>query len=252
MSLSHAEIKEKINSVANWYHRIEIKPGIVTPGINDSPAMLRALQIPQDCSGLRVLDLGTRDGFFAFEFEKRGAAEVVALDYFPKEKTGFAVAAELLGSKVTYVQANIYEVTPEKYGLFDVVLFLGLIYHLPDPLGALDIARAVCKDELYLETHIIDNAFLVPHKGFVPLASISEKLLEIPLMQFFPKNSLNQDYTNYWGPNSKGMQAMLEESNFAVTYKQVNGARAVFKCKVVSDDNMTYLRNIARGADYPA
>ena len=251
MNLSQTEIKEKIDSVAHWYHQIEIRPGLITPGTNDSAAVLGLLNIPEDCSGLRVLDLGARDGFFAFEFEKRGAAEVIALDYFPKERTGFGTAAELLNSQVVYVQENIYQVTKEKYGMFDVVLCLGLIYHLPDPLGALNIIRAICKNELYLETYIIDNAFLLPNKKLVSLASISKKLLDIPLMQFYPADSLDQDHTNYWGPNSTCMAAMLEECNFSVIDQKTQQDRAIFKCKAVFRSEMEYFKNIARGIDYP-
>ncbi|MEP6811127.1 MAG: hypothetical protein ABI992_12855, partial [Chthoniobacterales bacterium] len=86
--LSREAIEDKLASVPHWYHRIEVAPGIVTPGINDTPAYFGLFQFPVDCTGLRVLDLGTRDGYFAFEFERRGA-EVLAIDYFPAHRTGF-------------------------------------------------------------------------------------------------------------------------------------------------------------------
>jgi tRNA (mo5U34)-methyltransferase len=101
-----ANISEELAGFPHWYHRIEVAPGIVTPGINDSPAALRALGLPDDLTGRRVLDIGTRDGFFAFECERRGA-EVVAVDAAPLEHTGFAIAARLLGSKVRYEQRSI-------------------------------------------------------------------------------------------------------------------------------------------------
>ena len=70
------QIVDLIRNVEFWYHQIELAPGIVTPGVNDSPAVLRnleALGLPDDCSGLRVLDIGCRDGFFSFAMEARGA-----------------------------------------------------------------------------------------------------------------------------------------------------------------------------------
>src|SRR6266496_1047254 len=105
-------LQEKISSVPFWYHRIELKPGLITPGINDSQAVLKFLELPKDCSGLRVLDIGARDGFFSFELEQRGA-EVLAIDYVPPDRTGFMVAKEILGSNVTYKVANVYDLDPE-------------------------------------------------------------------------------------------------------------------------------------------
>src|SRR6201996_4023048 len=122
----------------HWYHQIEVAPGVVTPGVNDSQMILDTLRLPDDLSGLRVLDIGARDGFFSFECERRGAAEVVAIDYLPPEETGFPIAKKLVGSDVELRQANVYDLTPEEFGTFDLVLFLGVLYHLRDPMLALD------------------------------------------------------------------------------------------------------------------
>jgi len=87
-----SQIQSMIAAHTRWYHRIELAPGIVTPGINDSNANLRILDhlgLPTDCSGMRVLDIGTADGFMAFEIEKRGADEVVGLDYRKPTSSGF-------------------------------------------------------------------------------------------------------------------------------------------------------------------
>lgn len=250
MRLDNSQIITKINSVKHWYHKIEIRPGLVTPGINNSPEFLRLLNFPIDCSGLRILDLGTRDGFFAFELEKRGA-EVVAIDYYPSDKTGFNIAAELLNSKVTYVQDNVYNVSLEKYGTFDIALFLGLIYHLPDPLRALNIVRKVCKNELYLETQVIDNAFLRLDGKLVALSSVSKELEEVPIMQFYPRNSLNNDSSNYWAPNIKCMELMLIESNFSLLEKKLHGSRGLFKCQITFDECLSYQMEIANGVQNP-
>jgi tRNA (mo5U34)-methyltransferase len=243
--MDEKDILDKIASVEHWYHRIEIRPGIITPGINDSPEALKRLNIPDDCSGLKVLDLGARDGFFSFEFEKRGA-DVLAVDYFSADGTGFKVAAELLNSKVKYIQDNIYSVSKEKYGTFDIVLFLGLLYHLPDPLLALDLIRTVCSNVLYVETYVIDNAFLLPNGDKVPLDAISKELQNIPIMQFDPLDSLNKGRPNYWGPNAKCMERMLIQSNFSVVEKNVFGDRAVFKCEITSDTKVKHLTDISR------
>ena len=100
-------VRELIDSVPNWYHRFEFAPGLVTPGLNDSQTALALLQLPNDLSGLRVLDIGARDGFFSFECERRGAADVVSIDYVPAEmlqKNKFAcTATRSSGERGTFV-----------------------------------------------------------------------------------------------------------------------------------------------------
>ena len=110
MSISETEIQKLIDSVQVWHHRIEVAPGIFTPGVQHTQELLATINLPQDLSGLRVLDLGARDGFFSFECERRGAAEVIAVDYSPVELTGFGVASKILNSKVKWVTANVYKI----------------------------------------------------------------------------------------------------------------------------------------------
>lgn len=248
MNLS--DVHEKIASVPHWYHRIELAPGIVTPGISDSQAYLPFLAVPEDCTGLRVLDLGTRDGYFAFLYESRGA-EVLAVDYMPRAATGFAVAAELLGSHVEYLQANVYDLKPEGIGTFDIVLFLGLLYHLPGPLEALDIVRSLTRDTMFLETQLLDNALLMPDGSFRTLDSISPLLDRIPLMQFYAGNALNSDPTNYWAPNLPCVTAMLGEARFRVSAHQIHGSRAIFRAQAITDPALEHYMDVARGRQAP-
>src|SRR6478735_946229 len=108
--------EEAIAKQWKWHHRIEVAPGVWTPGLQDTPAVLSQIRMPEDLSGMRVLDIGARDGFFTFEAERRGAREVVALDNESPHRTGFAIAAGLLDSKATYVTENVYSLNPERYG----------------------------------------------------------------------------------------------------------------------------------------
>lgn len=244
-NLSRSEILTRVASVSTWYHQIEVAPGIVTPGSNSSREVLGSLQIPPDCSGLSALDIGTRDGFFAFELEKRGA-RVTAIDYMQSSATGFDVAAELLGSKVTYIQESVYDISADKYGTFDVVLFLGVLYHLPDPLGALDIIRRVCRDTLYLETHVIDEALLLPNGEFATLDSVSPRLKDIPIMQFYPADVLKRDYTNFWAPNLMCLERMLVESGFSIVRKSLRGDRAIVQSRRGPEPRKSYYAQLAR------
>jgi tRNA (mo5U34)-methyltransferase len=246
-SVSDADAREMVAAYQNWYHRIEVRPGIVTPGVNDSPLNLQMLELPADCSGLRVLDLGARDGFFSFELERRGA-DVLAIDYMPAERTGFPIAARLLGSRLVLQQANLYHLTPAEIGTFDLVLFLGLLYHLPDPIRAMRVVRSLCTWRMYLETLVIDDAVLMADGSEAALAQIDGRLAAIPLMQFFPGAVCHGDPTNYWGPNVRCVEAMLTETEFRVERVARVTRRAVFQCAVVSSPQAAYFLNAADGS----
>jgi tRNA (mo5U34)-methyltransferase len=229
------EVRAQIAAIPHWYHPIEIRPGIVTPGVNDARLVLETLDLPADCRGMRALDLGTRDGFFAFELERRGA-DVVAVDYVAMADSGFAVAAGLLGSRVTYLQRNLYALTAADLGTFDIVLFLGLLYHLPDPLGALRIVRELTRQRMYLETLVMDFGGATD---------------ELPLMRFFAGSSWADDPTNYWGPNVRCVEEMLGETEFAPRHVVRIGNRCVFECEAVSSPAAGYYMQIATGRRAP-
>ncbi|CAN5140954.1 hypothetical protein BH20ACT16_BH20ACT16_00650 [soil metagenome] len=246
-SMSDQEIQDRIAQVPHWYHQIEIRPGIVTPGINKSAATLARLGLPDRCDGLRVLDIGVRDGFFSFELERRGA-EVVAIDYMDPADTGFAVARELLESKVDYVVDNVYDVTPQQYGTFDIVLFLGVMYHLRDPLLALDRLWDVCNDGaiIALETQILDSALLLQDGTFTALKKIDKRLDDLCLMQFHPGDSLHGDHTNYWSPNAACTRGLMQAAGFAFEREVVLGTRGIFVGRRVFESTQVYHRRIEK------
>lgn len=245
-SPTDADVRAMVAAYPRWYHRIEVRPGLITPGTNDSPHNLEMLELPADCSGMRALDIGARDGFFSFELERRGA-DVLAVDYMPAERTGFPIAAQLLGSRVPFRQANLYNLTPAEIGTFDLVLFLGLLYHLPDPIRAIRIVRSLCKGRMYLETLVIDEAMLLADGSDVALARVDARLTEIPLMQFFPGAVCGGDPTNYWGPNVRCVEAMLAETEFRVERVARVPRRAVFQCAAISNPQSDYYLSAAEG-----
>ena len=199
-----------------WYHKIEVAPGVWTPGTHNSTQGLELIQMPEDLSDMRVLDIGARDGFYTFEAERRGAREVVALDYESADNTGFSIAAELLGSKATFVNDNVYALNPEEHGTFDLILFLGVIYHLRHPLLALDRIYDVCAPEglLMIETHMIDEGLVDGDGEFRPLADYHPDLAKLPLVQYYPENMLANDYTSQWAPNRTALEGWLRGSSF--------------------------------------
>lgn len=164
----------------SWYHTLELAPGVVTEGWFDLRGQVGHYGIPERLDGLRVLEVGTWDGFWAFELESRGAAEVVALDLddeadldwpprrrpqaFPDAPrgAGFALAAELRGSAVRRVNRSIYHATPEELGTFDLVFCSAVLLHLRDQLLALERMAALCRGRLILAEEYDRLSGLVP------------------------------------------------------------------------------------------
>src|SRR3954453_4625765 len=137
-----------------WYHTLEL-PGFTTSGVFDLRPVVGEYGLPGSLEGMRVLEVGTWDGFWAFEMEKRGAAEVIAIDLddeneldwpprrrTPKEGvkrgTGFEIAKELLGSNVQRVVRSVYHALPEDLGQFDLVFCGSVLIHLRDQMLALE------------------------------------------------------------------------------------------------------------------
>ena len=216
-----------------WYHQIALADGVVTPGNHASQTVLDhldAIGLPTDCTGLRVLDIGCRDGFFSFEMERRGG-EVVGVDYAAAEGTGFPIAAAVLGSRATYKVRNVYNLDPAEDGTFDVVLFLGILYHLRNPMLALDRVRAVTKPggTLFVRTQV------TTHAPFVDT--------DVPVWQFLPRDTLQNDASNKWAPNLAGLTAALEESQFRVLQTAFDG-RASVRAEAVTDDWLEWHRTL--------
>lgn len=195
------DLRAQADSI-RWYHTIDLGSGVVTRGIDDSPRRLARVRLPASLRGLSVLDIGAWDGFFSFECERRGAARVVAADYFSWHgsgwgtKAGFTLARQALGSKVEDVDIDVMDLTPERIGTFDLVLFLGVLYHLRHPLLALERVASVARDRLILET-------------VVDLVGVGR-----PAMAFYPSTELNNDPTNWWGPNPSAVSGLLQSVGF--------------------------------------
>jgi tRNA (mo5U34)-methyltransferase len=191
-----------------WFHTIDLGHGIVTDGRDESPRKLDWIALPRDLRGRTVLDVGAWDGFFSFECERRGADRVVALDgpawrepaWGPDgfgTRAGFELARRALGSSVEDVELELEDISPSTVGRFDVVLFLGVLYHLKHPWVALERVASVCDGLLILETH----------------ADLLD--LRRPAMALYPGDEVAGDASNWWGPNLAALKAMLREEGFA-------------------------------------
>ena len=200
--MSADEIREAIGGVT-WYHQIDLGNGIVTPGSDSTLERIALIGLPDDLSGRTVLDIGAWDGAFSFEAERRGAARVVAVDSFCWHgegwgtKDGFECARQVLGSRVEDREVEVLDLSPDTVGVFDLVLFLGVLYHLKHPLLALERVSSVCREQLILWTQVdmLDT--------------------ERPAAAFYPGTELNDDPTNWWGPNPAAVIGMLTTAGFS-------------------------------------
>jgi tRNA (mo5U34)-methyltransferase len=208
--------------VIQWYHSIDLGDGEVTPGWFDTRAAAAKVPLPERLDGLRCLDVGTWDGFWAFEMERRGAAEVVAIDiddpdrwdWPPRERlgdrvalqvldavkgrgAGFRHAHERLGSQVERRDLSVYELDPALVGHFDVVFLGSLLLHLRDPVLALERLRSVC--------------------GGIAVVADTVELLPSLLSPRNPVARLQGlDRPWWWQPNRAALLRMVASAGFAV------------------------------------
>lgn len=221
-----------------WYHTMELAPGVTTPGMFDHRPYVERYGLPEDLSGKRALDVGTLDGFWAFELERRGAQvtaldveDPAALDWPPRlraagearraegaalaEGRGFAVAHAALGSSVERRVLSVYDATPERLGgPFDLVFCGSVLIHLRDPMLALGRLAALCRGRLVLAEEYSRRL------EWLPRVSAVEFRGESPWM-------------SWWRPSSRAWLAMVRtagfedvrrHSRFALRFRDQRGA----------------------------
>ncbi len=146
-------LQSEIASHPDWFHRIDLGNGLVTPGSDGdhSRRKLEMMRLTDDLRNKRVLDVGCCEGFFSFESERRGARVVVAIDTRPATLAKLDLCARVLGSKVETRSLSVYDLDPKTMGTFDLVFFLAVLHHLDHPLLALEKIAAVTGNCLILE-----------------------------------------------------------------------------------------------------
>ena len=197
----------------SWYHTLELGEGCVTEGMFDLRPLVDRYGLPERMEGMRALDVGTWDGFWAFEMERRGA-EVVALDLdddraldypanrrptaFPDapRSSGFRLAREALGSSVERVDCSIYDARPEELGTFDLVFCGSVIIHLRDQVLALERIAGLCRGT-FVSVEAYDRL---------------TDLLPFPVARY---RAHREAAVVFWEPNVRAWKAMLRTSGFA-------------------------------------
>jgi tRNA (mo5U34)-methyltransferase len=227
------ELRTRVNAIP-WYHSIDLGQGVITPGDSKTVPLTRK-QLP-DFSGRSVLDIGAWDGYYSFLAERRGASRVVALDHYvwgvdfaarqayweecrsrgelpdPNRdltdfwlpdtlpgRRGFDLAHEALGSRVEAVLGDFMSMGADELGTFDIVLFMGVLYHLEEPLTGLRRVRELTKEVAVIETEAIE-------------------ILGYPnnnLLFFFPGDELGGDFTNWYAPTLPALHALCRAAGFS-------------------------------------
>ncbi len=226
------DMRERIAGIG-WYHTIDLGHGVVTPGFIDNRATVPLFGLPEDLTGRRGLDIGTYDGFWSFEMERRGATEVVGIDVdsplehdiprlaklkamrergeqqdshrkiwndqqasigieYPGQ--GFQLAKQILGSKAERRAVNVYDVSPERLGMFDVVLISQLLLRLRDPQT------------------VIENMFSVSRGCAIVAEPYDPQLEEMdrPVSEFTGTGVMGI----WWRHSIKSMRRMMEIAGF--------------------------------------
>jgi tRNA (mo5U34)-methyltransferase len=210
------DLRERVGE-RQWYQMQELAPGVTTPGWYDVGAVADRVPWP-DLEGKRCLDVGTSEGFWAFEMERRGAETVVATDVFDAanwdwpvtadpqmidslsrtspRKPNLDLARQALGSSVEPVELSAYELSPERIGMFDVVFCGSLLVHLRDPIRAIERIRTVCS-ECFVSMEPVALGLSLRHS-------------KRPLAQ------LAGDFYTWWLPNGAAYRRFLEMGGFEI------------------------------------
>lgn len=194
-----------------WHHAFEVVPGVRVPGSYDPHFLLERLGLPSDLSQVTVADLGASNGYFSFELRRRGA-KVTAFDFRHRENSGFALLQLINGLEdIEHHHVNVLDVTADRFGQFDIVLCLGLLYHVADPYRLLANCVSIARKQLFVESYCIDR-------------ELPESLLALPIVRFIPDpgrfpglQQPNSDTSNFWGLSSKAIELMIRDLGFDVS-----------------------------------
>jgi tRNA (mo5U34)-methyltransferase len=190
-------------SEQGWWHSFELPDGTLVEGVNTldaQKARIAQFPIPADLTGRRALDIGAWDGWFTFELERRGA-HVVAIDRWDNPR--FREMHAALGSRAEYRQMNVYDLDPAKLGRFDVVLFLGVLYHLKHPLLALERVCSVTDDLAAVESFALTDRFLP-----------GMRVEEHSLLRYFERDEFGGQFDNWFAPTPRCLVEMCRTAGF--------------------------------------
>jgi tRNA (mo5U34)-methyltransferase len=213
-------LQDRVNTL-RWLHSIDLGNGLITPGLADH-AYLRSCAdayFSGGIAGKTVLDIGCWDGFNSLEAVRRGAARVLAADHWVwvnhpwASRQTIELVREAAAPSIDILDIDIPDIRPETVGIFDLVLFCGVLYHLQNMLAGLERATSVTRQMLVVETHL------------------DAEYLTYPAAIFYPDDELNGDPSNWWGPNRLCIESMLRSVGFQrIEFSRpANTTRGIFR-----------------------
>jgi tRNA (mo5U34)-methyltransferase len=201
---ANTALQDEINALW-WFHQIDFGNGILSPGWIKKSKIERVSKILFDLpvEGKSVLDIGCWDGAYSVEAVRRGARRVLATDHFTWSEQGcgdrraFELTRKHLAPSIEVMDIDVPDLSVDRLGTFDIVLFCGVFYHLRHPFEALERVAKMASECLVVETHLMRLPFTTrPH------------------MRFYPGRELSNDATNWWSPNKSCVLAMLRDLGF--------------------------------------
>lgn len=230
------EIRRRAEALGPWFHNIHLGGGVWTAPdhfLGDYPAVKWrrfADAVPTDLSGRTVLDIGCNGGFYAMEMKRRGADRVLGIDFDEDYLAQARFAAEVAGLDIEFRRLSVYDVASlgER---FDLVVFMGVFYHLRHPLLALDLIHDhVARDLLLFQSMQRGADAVEPVADDYPFAETAHfDRPGYPKMHFIEK-SYSADPTNWWAPNRACAEAVLRSAGFAIL---AHPEEEVFLCRRV-------------------
>jgi tRNA (mo5U34)-methyltransferase len=227
------DLEQEIRALGPWFHNLNLGGVQTAPEhfLGDYPRVnfhRFAAALPEDLRGKTVLDIGCNAGFYAFEMKRRGASRVVAIDSSPRYLAQARLAARVLGIDVELRELDVYRVA-ELGERFDLVVFMGVLYHLRHPLLALDLLYDhVVGDRLLFQSMQRGTEAVAPvaHDYGFRETSIFERHGH-PAM-YFVEHRYAGDWTNWWIPNRACVEAMLRSAGFVI---ESHPEREVYLCR---------------------
>jgi tRNA (mo5U34)-methyltransferase len=241
------DVKKRIEALGPWFHNLNLLGVNTAPAhfLGDYPAVKWrrfADAIPRDLTGRSVLDIGCNAGFYSMEMKRRGAARVLGVDSRDEYLAQARFAAEVTGLEIEFRRLSVYDLGALGES-FDIVLFLGVLYHLRHPLLALDLIHEhAARDVLVFQSMLRGSAAVQPLKEDYDFwtTDIFDRD-SFPKLHFI-EHKFADDWTNWWIPNGACAEAMLRSAGFAITQ---HPEAEVYICQRAA-------RPYASGAVYPA
>jgi tRNA (mo5U34)-methyltransferase len=230
---SREAIRQRIAELGPWFHNLDLCGVSTAPNhfLGDYPAFKWqrfAHAIPSDLRGMTVLDVGCNAGFYSIEMKRRGADRVVGIDSDPAYLAQAQFAAGINGVEIEFHELDVYSVR-ELREQFDIVLFMGVLYHLRHPLLALDLLQEFAVKDLMVFQSLLRGSreILKPAQNYPFLETEIFDRQDFPVLHFI-EHQYADDPTNWWIPNRACAEAMLRSSGFKILD---NPADEVYICR---------------------